>query len=204
MPITPPAVPPLFTPVPLRARAGGWTADRQRAFIAALFETRSVAQACRRVGAARASAYRLYAHAGAESFRAAWHAAARGRGGAVRASPPPVPQGIPRPWSLSGMMASFAQANGPAEAGTVSNQPCQSRSAEPVSHSDDKCRVRKLRLEPRQASRSARPALPPLGSEALHDFLMRVDPQYRADMAEHEKRRAARGEGRTRTESEGA
>jgi hypothetical protein len=188
--LDPPAAPPLFTPVPLRARAGGWTADRQRAFIAALFETRSVTKACARIGAAKASAYRLYAHAGAGSFRAAWNAAFQGRGGAVRPSPLPVPAGIPRPWSLSGMMAAFAQANGAAEVGTVSNQTWQSRSAAPVGHSNGTCRVRKLRLEPLEVSRSATPALPPLGSKALHDFLMRVDPQYRAETEARAKREA--------------
>ena len=56
-----PSSPPDFTPVPLRARRDGWTAERQRAFIAALRETRRVGEACRRVGMARKGAYQLYA-----------------------------------------------------------------------------------------------------------------------------------------------
>ena len=48
-----PSPAPDFTPVPLRARRDGWTAERQRAFIAALRETCRVGEACRRFGVAR-------------------------------------------------------------------------------------------------------------------------------------------------------
>lgn len=66
--------PPAFTPVPLRARADGWTALRQAAFLGMLAQTRSVSAAARAVGMARETAYRLRARTGAESFAAAWDA----------------------------------------------------------------------------------------------------------------------------------
>jgi molybdenum-dependent DNA-binding transcriptional regulator ModE len=64
-----------FLPVPLRARADGWTPARQAAFLGALAETRSVSQAARRVGMARETAYRLRRRPEAASFAAAWDAA---------------------------------------------------------------------------------------------------------------------------------
>jgi hypothetical protein len=66
---------PAFVPVPLRTRADGWTALRQAEFLGYLAETRSVAEAARRVNMARESAYRLRRKPGAESFTAAWDAA---------------------------------------------------------------------------------------------------------------------------------
>jgi len=66
-------VPP-FVPVPLRARADGWTPERQACFIGLLAETGSVAEAARRVGMGRESAWRLRRHAGAASFAHAWDA----------------------------------------------------------------------------------------------------------------------------------
>jgi hypothetical protein len=68
-------VPP-FLPVPLRARADGWTPERQAWFIGFLAETGSVAEAARRVGMARESAWRLRRRAGAASFAHAWDAVA--------------------------------------------------------------------------------------------------------------------------------
>lgn len=65
---------PAFVPVPVRARADGWTPARQADFLGALAETGSVLAAARRVGMARETAYRLRARAGAESFTAAWDA----------------------------------------------------------------------------------------------------------------------------------
>ena len=61
-----------FRPVPLRARRDGWSKARQCAFLAQLYLTGSAAAAARSVGMSRASAYRLRARAGAESFAAAW------------------------------------------------------------------------------------------------------------------------------------
>jgi hypothetical protein len=68
-----PAIP--FTPVPLRHRHDGWTADRQIAFLKALAATCCVADACKAVGMSRDSAYDLRARPSAVAFRAAWLAA---------------------------------------------------------------------------------------------------------------------------------
>ena len=73
-------VPP-FLPVPLRARADGWTPERQALFIGLLAETGSVAEAARRVGMGRESAWRLRRRALAESFAHAWDAVAAIRRG---------------------------------------------------------------------------------------------------------------------------
>lgn len=64
--------PPFFHPVPLRARADGWTLVRQCGFLAELYLTGSVTAAARAVGMTRMSAYRLRARRGAESFAHAW------------------------------------------------------------------------------------------------------------------------------------
>jgi hypothetical protein len=64
--------PGFFRPVPLRARADGWSEARQCAFLAALYVTGSVAAAARSVGMSRESAFRLRAREGAESFARAW------------------------------------------------------------------------------------------------------------------------------------
>ncbi|HCW62006.1 MULTISPECIES: hypothetical protein [Sphingobium] len=62
-----------FTPVPLaRQRHDGWTRRTQQRFIDALGALGSVGQAARAVGMTRASAYRLRARPGADSFAAAW------------------------------------------------------------------------------------------------------------------------------------
>ena len=66
-------VPP-FLPVPLRARADGWTPERQARFIGLLAETGSVAEAARRVSMTRESAWRLRRRRGADSFAQAWDA----------------------------------------------------------------------------------------------------------------------------------
>ncbi|TRD12455.1 hypothetical protein FGU71_11665 [Erythrobacter insulae] len=67
---------PDFTPVPRkRMRRGGWSAERQRAFIEALAETGSVRAACRRLGVGEHHIYTLRRHPEAESFRKAWEAA---------------------------------------------------------------------------------------------------------------------------------
>lgn len=71
-PETLPAAPVDFPPVRVRQRHDGWTAERQRAFIAALAETGCVSEACAEVGITPRSAYRLRQHADAEAFRKAW------------------------------------------------------------------------------------------------------------------------------------
>lgn len=65
-----------FIPVP-RKTLRGWTADRQRRFIAALAATGSVAIAAQHVEMTREGAYLLRAAKGAEGFAAAWDAAIR-------------------------------------------------------------------------------------------------------------------------------
>ena len=66
-----------FHPVPVGARADGWTPARQGAFIGYLAQTRSVLAACRCVSMGRESAYRLRKRPGAAGFAAAWDAALR-------------------------------------------------------------------------------------------------------------------------------
>lgn len=65
----------MFHPVPVTARAGGWSVQRQGDFIGWLAMTGSVAEAARRIGMTRKSAYRLRARPGAAGFAAAWDAA---------------------------------------------------------------------------------------------------------------------------------
>lgn len=73
---TPSARPVLdFEPVPRKYRCDGWTADRQRGFIAALAETGSVKHAAQRINMSPEGAYYLRRQPGAESFCAAWSAA---------------------------------------------------------------------------------------------------------------------------------
>ena len=59
----------------MRSRVGGWTPDRQAAFIGYLAETCSVCEAAHRVGMARETAYRLRRHEWGHGFAAAWDAA---------------------------------------------------------------------------------------------------------------------------------
>ena len=64
-----------FTPVSLRPRHDGWTAQKQIAFIEALAETACVEEACRRVGMSDSAAYRLRRRPCGAPFREAWDAA---------------------------------------------------------------------------------------------------------------------------------
>jgi hypothetical protein len=74
----------VFTPVPVTARHDGWTAERQRAFIAALSRHGSVAAAARAVGMTPQTARRLRTRPHAEGFARAWDAAAdEGRARAI-------------------------------------------------------------------------------------------------------------------------
>lgn len=66
---------PDFLPVPMRGRRDGWAPLRQGDFIGFLAETGSVAEAARRVGLSRESAYRLRRRRGAEGFAFVWDAA---------------------------------------------------------------------------------------------------------------------------------
>jgi len=69
------ALPAPFTPVPVRPRHDGWTAERQMAFIEVLAETGIVEEACRRVGMSRTSADNLRHRPEGVHFRRAWEAA---------------------------------------------------------------------------------------------------------------------------------
>jgi hypothetical protein len=61
--------------VPVRARADGWTAERQTGFIEALARTGTVEGAARAVGMGTSSAYELRARPDAVAFREAWRVA---------------------------------------------------------------------------------------------------------------------------------
>jgi hypothetical protein len=78
---------PDFDPIPLRYRRDGFTPERQRGLIVALARSGSLGEACREVGLSLESAYRLYRHPAAASFRRAWDAALAGARAAV-ANPP--------------------------------------------------------------------------------------------------------------------
>lgn len=64
-----------FSPVPLRQRHDGWTAEKQIEFIEALAACGCVSDACRVVGMTDTSAYRLRNRPDAAAFRLAWRAA---------------------------------------------------------------------------------------------------------------------------------
>ena len=64
-----------FTPVQLRRRHDGWSAEKQIAFIEALAETACVEEACRRVGMSDSSAYQLRRRPCGAALRHAWDAA---------------------------------------------------------------------------------------------------------------------------------
>jgi hypothetical protein len=64
-----------YVPAQLAHRRNGWTADRQRRFLAILAETGSVSLAADGTGIAPRSAYRLRAHPAGKTFSEAWDAA---------------------------------------------------------------------------------------------------------------------------------
>jgi hypothetical protein len=64
-----------FAPVPVAARADGWTPERQRAFIEALADTGSVPLAAKAVCMGVEGAYRLRRRPDAAAFADAWDAA---------------------------------------------------------------------------------------------------------------------------------
>jgi len=64
-----------FDPVPRRAHVNNWTAEHQRAFIAALAITGSPRQAARAIGRAAFGAEQLRSARGGRSFAAAWDSA---------------------------------------------------------------------------------------------------------------------------------
>jgi hypothetical protein len=64
-----------FTPVPVRPRHDGWTAERQIAFIEKLADCGSVSAAARHVGMSRESARKLRRRPCGRAFRDGWDAA---------------------------------------------------------------------------------------------------------------------------------
>ena len=66
---------PQFTPVALRARHDGWTAQRQRRFIEALAQTGCVAEAARAAQMSLDACYKLRHRPNAQEFRRAWEQA---------------------------------------------------------------------------------------------------------------------------------
>ena len=66
---------PQFTPVALRARHDGWTAQRQRRFIEALAQTGCVAEAARAAQMSLDACYKLRRRPNAQEFRRAWEQA---------------------------------------------------------------------------------------------------------------------------------
>jgi hypothetical protein len=64
-----------FTPVPVRRRHDGWTAERQIAFVEKLADTNSIVAACKHVGMSRESVRKLKRHSYGRAFRDACDAA---------------------------------------------------------------------------------------------------------------------------------
>lgn len=101
-----------FTPVPTRTRRDGWTADTQRAFIAALRRTGQVAVAAREVGMSHQSARQLRARPHAESFAAAWDVVLdAARGDALDAAIARATQGVLVPRTYRGRFVRLEHRN---------------------------------------------------------------------------------------------
>jgi hypothetical protein len=101
----------VFTPVPLRARCDGWDASLQLRFVQLLAAGAKPGEAARALGKNRQNAYALRRRAGAESFAAAWDAAAA-EGQRVRAaSSRKAPKRV-RAWVPSGPRAEAMVARG--------------------------------------------------------------------------------------------
>jgi len=66
-----------FTPVPLKARHDGWSAEQQQRFVILLARGARPGEAAQRLGKHRSTAYALRKKLGAESFAAAWDVALR-------------------------------------------------------------------------------------------------------------------------------
>jgi hypothetical protein len=64
-----------FTPVPVKARHDGWSAQLQLRFIVALARGASVEEAARGLGRRRQSVYELRRRSGGEGFARAWDSA---------------------------------------------------------------------------------------------------------------------------------
>jgi len=87
-----------FTPVPVRPRHDGWSADRQIAFIEKLADCGSVSTACKYVGMSRESARKLRRRPYGRAFRDAWDAALDcGYAEVEEAAAERSKNGVPRP-----------------------------------------------------------------------------------------------------------
>ena len=101
-----PSDPLAFDPVPSASnRRDGWTAERQRAFVAALAKIGLVSAAARAVGMSRKSAYALLKRAGPESgFARAWESAqAMGRSNALSTAIDRAIEGVEVPYFYRGI-----------------------------------------------------------------------------------------------------
>ena len=87
-----------FTPVPVRPRHDGWTAERQFAFIEKLADTNSITAACKHVGMSRESVRKLRRHPRGQAFRDACDAALDcGYAEVEEAAAERAKNGVPRP-----------------------------------------------------------------------------------------------------------
>jgi hypothetical protein len=87
-----------FTPVPVRYRHDGWTAERQIAFIEKLADCGSIGAAARHVGMSRESVRQLRRRPGGRAFRDALDAALDcGYGEVEEAAVERSKKGVPRP-----------------------------------------------------------------------------------------------------------
>ena len=66
-----------YRPAPVPRRWNGWTAERQRSFLAALAESGCISYAAEEAGITARSAYRLRAHRDGANFAIAWDQALR-------------------------------------------------------------------------------------------------------------------------------
>ncbi|CAA9529261.1 MAG: hypothetical protein AVDCRST_MAG31-2176 [uncultured Sphingomonas sp.] len=80
---------PSFDPAPCRRR-DGWTAERQRCFVAAIARGAGAREAAEAVGMSRQTAYALRSRPGGEGFARAWDEAAELAADAYRTTPPPT------------------------------------------------------------------------------------------------------------------
>ena len=112
-----------FAPVPLKIRHDGWSPDLQLRFIVALARGATPAEAARRVGKSRQTAYALRKRKGAEEFAAAWDAALHfAREARMAAASAPRPSPAPPPElrrhadiaAMAALRARLAARSGPA------------------------------------------------------------------------------------------
>lgn len=100
---TAPRLPADFTPVPVRPRHDGWTAERQIAFVEKLADTGSISAACKHVGMSRESVRKLRRRPCGQAFRDACDAAIDvAYGDLEEAALERARNGVPRPVFFNG------------------------------------------------------------------------------------------------------